>query len=210
MIAPPALKFILEDANRVAPGRNRASDGIFPDARHLAQGVASDHNPDGHGVCHAVDVTNDPAHGMDTWAWAQQIARRMVSGQETRVKYLVSNDGTKDVIFNPSVSMTWRQNGSVKQEHRSHLHTSILDTTAAEMDTEPYFVGAGASVTIGDDDLTPEQAQQLANIHAFIGELKSPTSKPGDPPQVGALAKLRDLHTFLVESKAKITAKLNA
>jgi hypothetical protein len=141
---PPFLHAIIDDANRVAPGRNKATDGILPDARHLAQGVASDHNPDARGICHAVDVTNDPAHGMNTWAWGQIIADRIKSGAETRVKYVVSNNGTVDVIFNPSISMVWRQNGSPKQEHRSHLHTSILSTPEAENSTAPYFVGSSS------------------------------------------------------------------
>lgn len=139
---PPALTAIRRDADRVAPGRSHASDGTIGDQAHAAS--TSDHNPaPGTGIVHAVDITNDPAHGMDTWAWAQRVADRIRSGQERRVKYLVSNDGQKDVIFNPSVSPTWRQNGSVKQDHRSHLHVSILYTMTAESDTTPFFVGPG-------------------------------------------------------------------
>lgn len=172
---PPALRAIQADANNVAPGRSTASDGTIGDAAHQAQGAASDHNPDPvTGIVHAVDITNDPAHGMDTWHWAQIIALRIAAGVETRVKYLVSNDGQKDVIFNPSVSMSWRQNGSTPaQDHRSHLHTSILYTPSAENDIRPYFVAAAIPPPV-EADLTPEESQMLKDVHSFMSEIKSP------------------------------------
>jgi len=142
---PPALLAIRADADRVAPGRSHASDGTIGDASHGAS--VSDHNPAPDGDVHAIDITNDPAHGMDGWKWAQTVADRIKAGQETRVKYLVSNNGNVDVIFNPTVSMSWRQNGSAKQDHRSHLHVSILYTEKAEQDTSPFFVGGGAPTT---------------------------------------------------------------
>ncbi len=130
---------------------------------------------------HAVDVTNDPAHGMDTWVWAQIIAGRIIAGRETRVKYLVSNNGQHDVIFNPSVSLTWRLNmAEGGQSHHSHLHTSILYTAAAENDCTPYFVGATPAPPLpGDDDLTPEQDQLLREVHVMLSATKDPkTNEP--------------------------------
>ena len=136
----PSAKFILADADRVAPGRSKASDGTIGDTAHQRQGILSDHNPDPKtGIVHAADVTNDPSKGMDTWHWAQIIAGRMVAGAEKRVKYLVSNNGSHDVIFNLAVSPVWRLNGS-GSSHGNHLHTSILYTSAAENDCTPYFV----------------------------------------------------------------------
>lgn len=155
--AAPALLAILADADRVAPGRSHASDGTIGDPAHAAS--KSDHNPDFRGIVHACDVTNDPGHGMDTWHWAQVIAGRMMLGQETRVEYLVSFDGNVDVIFHPSVSLAWRQNGSAKQEHRSHLHVSIKYSEAAENDVRPFFVTAitppppKPPVLLEDDDM---------------------------------------------------------
>jgi hypothetical protein len=206
----PALRAIIADANNVAPGRSTASDGTVGDLTHQAQGAQSDHNPDARGVVHAVDITNDPAHGMDTWFWAQIIADRIKSGAETRVRYLVSNDGHKDVIFNPSVSMVWRQNGSApKQDHTNHLHTSILSTVAAENDVRPYFVRPGGPVpTPSEDDLTPEQAQKLNDLHSFMSEIKVTNPPQGSPPHVGALQKLTDLHAFMSEIKAKVRSVL--
>lgn len=128
---------ILLDANRVAPNRSHASDGIIGDATHAAS--LSDHNPDTDGGVHACDVTHDPAGGFDAWHWAQHIANRMLLGTETRVKYLVSNNGSgPDMIFHVN-DKVWKQNGSYKTEHRNHLHVSILYTDAAENNTSPFF-----------------------------------------------------------------------
>jgi len=137
--AEPSVKFILLDANRVAPHRSHASDGTIGDAAHSAS--TSDHNPDTDGGVHACDVTHDPEGGYDAHAWALKVADRIKAGKEKRVKYIVTNDGKgADQIFNPSVSLTWRQNGAYKTEHRNHCHYSILYTDAAENDVTPFFV----------------------------------------------------------------------
>lgn len=58
-----------------------------------------------------------------------------------------------------------------------------------------------------DDDLTPEQAQKLNDLHAFMSELKQPGPK-GSPAWYGLVQKIQDLHAFMSENKAKIAAKL--
>lgn len=143
----PAIVSILLDANRVAPKRSHASDGIIGDASHAAS--VSDHNPDTDGGVHACDITNDPAGGFDAWQWAHAVSNRIVQGLETRVKYLVSNDGKGcDQIFSKRDGVwAWRQNGSCKTEHRSHLHVSILYTDAAENDQTPFFSPAAPKPT---------------------------------------------------------------
>jgi len=160
-----ALDAIKRDADRVAPGRSHASDGTIGDPAHAAS--ISDHNPAANGIVHAVDITNDPAHGFDGWRWAQVVADRIRLGLETRVKYLVSNDGAKDVIFNPSVSLTWRQNGSVKQEHRNHLHISIRYEVSAENDQRPIFVAD--SIPQPHPVAPPSGTAGLAHAVATIG-----------------------------------------
>lgn len=139
---PPLLKAILAEADRIAPGRSHASDGTIGDLSHQQQGGSSDHNPDSRGIVHAVDITHDPAHGFDRWQQAQRIASRIAAGTERRVKYLVTSDGQVDRIFNPSVSMTWRVNGSPKNDHLSHLHISILSGSDVENSTAPIFGSA--------------------------------------------------------------------
>jgi|GEM_PF-2611297 len=63
-----SLHVLFEEANRVAPGRNKAYDGTIGDAAHAAR--VSRHNPNKAkpvGVVCAGDITHDPAHGMDTY-----------------------------------------------------------------------------------------------------------------------------------------------
>lgn len=55
--ASPAARAALRDANATWPDRNRASDGIMGDPRHVAAGKSS------HNSGNAVDITNDPASG---------------------------------------------------------------------------------------------------------------------------------------------------
>lgn len=209
----PALTAILADANRVAPNRSHASDGTIGDTAHAAS--KSDHNPDFDGVVHACDITHDPAHGMDTWYWAQIVADRIRAGAEKRVKYLVSNDGTVDVIFNPSVSLLWRQNGTAKQDHRNHLHVSILYTDQAENDTSPFFV-AGTVPTPEAPDLTPEESAMLKDVHAalplirdtftLLTAFRNGWTNSGEATDAKMTDRVRALRQHVAEIKAKTGA----
>lgn len=126
----------LAEATRIAPLRNRASDGICGDAHHATE--ISDHNPaPPNGVPHAFDVTQDPAH-FDAHAYGLDIAARVIAGTERRVKYLVSNYGHGDVIFDPSVSHLWWPNPT-GNAHASHLHVSFLYDPGVEQSTAPFF-----------------------------------------------------------------------
>lgn len=71
------------------PGRSTASDGTIGDANHASR--ASDHNPwvtDKHGghVVTAMDITHDPAHGFDSYAFAEQLRQR----RDPRIKSVIS------------------------------------------------------------------------------------------------------------------------
>lgn len=195
----PAVVSILLDANRVAPNRSHATDGIIGDALHAAS--LSDHNPDTDGGVHACDITNDLAGGFNAWAWAQVVAGRIIAGTEKRVKYLVSNDGAKDVIFNPAKSLTWRQNGTTpKQDHRSHLHVSVLYTDAAENDTSPFFVaGYDEDMTLQDhqaiqqyiDKVVVEQADRtIGTIQTTLREVTIPAVVAGVSKAAGVDPKI--------------------
>lgn len=123
---------VLAEATAIAPARNRASDGICGDARH--NGEISDHNADPRGIPHAVDITQDAEH-FDAHAYGLQIAGRILSGVERRVKYLVSNYGHGDVIF---IDGHWGPNAT-GDEHVSHLHVSFNYDPATELSTAPLF-----------------------------------------------------------------------
>lgn len=155
---PPRLTSILTEANAIAPHRRTSSDGMLGDAAHRAE--VSDHNPDANGVVHAVDISESKPGtpywqpGLDVFDVHQKqrdIAAQYVAATAVdRVRrwpwltpgngYMVGFDGSRDVIFNPSVSLTWRDNGGTS--HNQHGHFSIGHSAASENDTQPIFGGA--------------------------------------------------------------------
>lgn len=123
----PSVAAGLAEATRRWPHRSRASDGTIGDAAHAAR--QSDHNPDARGVVHAFDLTHDPAHGVD----CEQLASHLVRVRDARVKYLIWN---KRICS--STHWAW-QPYTGKNPHTHHLHVSIRNTTAAELDTSPWW-----------------------------------------------------------------------
>lgn len=140
----PFPKAVLAEASRIAPGRRTSSDGICGDIAH--QHEVSDHNPV-RGIPHAVDISQSTPGSpfwqphfqvFDAHLYGLLIAGRIKAGTEKRVKYLVSNYGHGDVIFDPSVSMTWRSNAT-GSSHESHLHVSFNYNFLTEQSTAPFF-----------------------------------------------------------------------
>lgn len=107
----PACRAMLNEATRLWPNRNKASDGILPSAAHTIQNPKSDHE---RGL--AVDVTHDPANGCDVGVWADQICER----RDPRVRYVIFNRR----IWNPTYSTQWRSYSGTNP-HTSHMHISI-------------------------------------------------------------------------------------
>lgn len=127
-----SLIALRDSINAAAPVRSRASDGWIGDASHASR--SSDHNPwikDGKvGVVTALDVTHDPAHGVDGNVLAQALIG------DKRVKYVIWNRR----IYNPKVSKAWRAY-SGKNPHNKHVHTSVQSTKAVYDNDAPWEVG---------------------------------------------------------------------
>ena len=110
----------------LAPERDTSSDGTIGDAAHAAR--ASDHNPNSDGVVAALDITHDPAHGVDTY----QIAEQLRLSKDDRIKYVISNRRIfGDVEYarrNGVEPWTWsRYNGSNPHDHHMHVSVDIAD-----------------------------------------------------------------------------------
>lgn len=113
-----------EQVNAKYPGRKMTSDGSIGDARHQASN--SDHNPwvhdpDGNDIVTAIDLTHDPAHGFDSYKFADMLLKQ----KDKRVKYIISNRriGSGPAGQQPGV---WRPyNGS--NPHNEHVHISVED-----------------------------------------------------------------------------------
>jgi peptidoglycan hydrolase-like protein with peptidoglycan-binding domain len=127
----PAARSMLLEANRRWPARRKDSDGLLPSPEHYKANPDSDHN-DGY----AVDLTHDPAHGVDTYILARQLADH----GDARVKYIISNRQ----IFTPGEGWV-AYHGS--DPHTNHMHVSILHGHGD--DTHEWFSWMDSSAPVG-------------------------------------------------------------
>lgn len=125
---PASLRALEAEADRLAPKRSRASDGSIGDPAHRAR--KSDHNPSGRWV-HAIDITHDPARGMDIHAHARNIAAR----RDNRIEYIIS----MGKIWERETGR-WRSYDG-DNPHNHHAHFSIKHTTTARYDVSPWLNG---------------------------------------------------------------------
>jgi hypothetical protein len=112
-----SLLHLRDQINAKVPNRNKRNDGTIGDAAHSAR--VSDHNPDTDGVVKAMDITNDPGHGVI----ARHIAEAIIASKDERVKYIISNRQICAGDVGPS-PWRWRAyNGS--NPHTEHVHISV-------------------------------------------------------------------------------------
>lgn len=115
---PPArlvnsLVHLRDQVNRAAPGRDKSSDGWIGDTSHLAH--KSDHNPDENGLVYALDITNDPKHGVV----ARDIADKIRLSKDPRVQYVISNGEIANLDIQNGA---WRPyNGASPHDHHCHI-----------------------------------------------------------------------------------------
>lgn len=115
-----SLDVLRSQIDATYPGRSKLSDGWIGDAAHASR--PSDHNPNGSGVVTALDITHDPAHGVDTWALAETLR----INRDPRIKYVISNGRIFSSAVNP---WAWRPyTGANKHAH--HIHVSVMGDPA--------------------------------------------------------------------------------
>jgi len=136
----PALAVLQQQINARAPDRSRAADGTIGDAAHQAQGSASDHNPHvviaGQPYVTAVDITHDPAGGLDCHWLRDALLRAGKSGDEPRIKYLIFNDVLYDSRAVDGNDYTpWKPQYGYGHTH--HLHLSIMGDLSL-LDRSPW------------------------------------------------------------------------
>lgn len=125
-----SLDKLLAQINEKFPNRSKVSDGSIGDAAHSAR--ESDHNPLPNGVVCARDYTHDPAHGFDSYAFADELRL----ARDPRVKYIISNRR----ISNPDIQGgAWRTyTGSNPHDH--HVHVSVKSDPALYDDEASWRV----------------------------------------------------------------------
>lgn len=134
-----SLETLRAQVNHMYPGRSKSSDGTIGDTSH--QATKSEHNPDKNGVVRALDITHDPAHGVDTYKMSEGLRLK----RDKRILYVISNGR----IFSSQVQpWVWRKyTGANKHDH--HNHISVVENPAVYDLTTPWDLSAGASAPAG-------------------------------------------------------------
>jgi hypothetical protein len=120
--ATPAALAVLRQATALQPKRKKISDGLLPSAAHLKASPNSDHNT---GL--AVDLTHDPANGIDCAEIFQKLK------EDKRVSYLIFQGR----IWSKEKSKLGDRRYTGSNPHNKHLHISIIASGAT--DTSPWF-----------------------------------------------------------------------
>lgn len=176
---PPRVKAFINEADVRAPGRRHDSDSTYVNK-------PGDHNVDSRGINHAADI-GQCMPGTPYWLpkyqefdvhwWQREIARQYIAAtpvvRSSRWPwlfdggYMHSYDYARkvDIIFTPTVSLTWRIDNNPPSEHIQHGHFSIGHTVRSEQDTQPIFVS-----TAVEDDVTPQDKKEIiAGVVAALG-----------------------------------------
>lgn len=214
----PACKAVLDQANKLWPHRSRASDGICASATHHAQNPTSDHEPDVHGIAHAVDITHDPANGCDNDA----IVAMLLACKDPRVKYLIHNRTIwRSYKTNAKQPKAWDpQPYGGPNPHTHHLHISVW--TEHENDTSPWFTALAPTrpplpapriTTTGDDvrriDLAidiDKDGRGYRDLDAKALDVVSVVANTANPPDSG-YKPIPDVARLDVAGKARIVVE---
>lgn len=113
-----ATESLLEQVNAQWPNRNKDNDGWIGDDAHQAR--KSDHNPDIYGIVRAQDITHDPAHGFDSYKFANLILNK----QDPRLAYVISNRRIGSGPRGPEPGVWRKYTGTNPHDH--HVHISVL------------------------------------------------------------------------------------
>lgn len=142
-ILVPSLVSLRGEFNKLAPVRDKFSDGSIGDTSHAAG--ASDHNPDETGntptkdaddinEVHAIDVDVE----LNKAGWSMQRCVDIIVGNHRAGR----DDRLQNVIYNRRIASrswgwTWRDYTGTSP-HTEHAHFSARYTTAQEGDTSPW------------------------------------------------------------------------
>jgi hypothetical protein len=125
-----SLGVLYDQVNALAPHRKRGYDGTIGDAAHAAR--KSDHNPNAAGVVTAMDLTNDPAGGLD----ALKLAEALRHSRDPRIKYVIHAGRIFSAKVQPWV---WRPYLGA-DAHQHHVHVSVDADPALYDSTAPWKI----------------------------------------------------------------------
>lgn len=146
-------------ANALAPGRSKASDGWLGDSKHSMR--KSDHNPEPDGTVDAFDLTHDPKNGVDI----QKICDAIIASKDQRVSYLICNG---KIISGKAGPQPWvKRPYTGPNKHTKHLHVSVLDNH--QDDETPWKIeaafGRSPNVAAAPKPANKPVAKPVKNIY---------------------------------------------
>jgi hypothetical protein len=134
-----SLATLRDQLDAAFPDRSKRSDGWIGDAAHSAR--VSQHNPNSAGVVCAIDVTHDPANGVD----CHRLMAELDASDDPRILYLIWNRE----IDNSDDSRTPYTGAN---SHTLHLHLSApWDRPALYDDPRPWALPM--LLTLEDDEM---------------------------------------------------------
>lgn len=179
----PCLKQLFAEFDRIAPSRDKASDGDIGNTAHSE--TISDHNPDETGnvpihdadhenEIHAVDVDNNLRESDLTMEKVVQfLLGRCRSGKEKRLRYIIYNRR----IW--SVSSNWVQKTYTgASPHTEHAHFSASYTSALEASTASWHLeDIPVAMTEQDKaDVKKIVQEELRSVSVSMGLRNSPNN----------------------------------
>ena len=170
-----SLEVLRYQINAAYPGRNKASDGTIGDAAHSK--TKSEHNPDADGVVRALDITHDPAKGVD----CGRIVEALVASRDRRILYVIWN---RRICSSKVQPWKWRAY-SGSNPHDKHFHVSVVDSPALYDNEQPWAIG-GVPVI----DAEPRPALPPAKPTAPSPAPPDVEPPPASEPATGFLAAL--------------------
>lgn len=121
-----SLGKLRDQINAAYPGRSTESDGWIGDEAHAH--TKSEHNPDASGIVRALDLTNDPAHGLSA-EWLAEVLR---ASHDPRILYIISNRRiASSYPAHGKPAWSWRPYDGLNA-HKSHVHVSVVEGKAAD------------------------------------------------------------------------------
>jgi hypothetical protein len=183
-ILVPCLHRLLFEFDRIAPGRDRASDGAIGDPAHRLR--LSDHNPDETGKVpvrdadrlnevHAIDVDRDlRTYGLTMEMVVQFLLARCRSGAETRLRYIIFNRRIWEA------SNGWRERAYTGENlHTEHAHFSASYETAKEASTASFHLeDIPVALTYDDKKWLSEEITRI--VDARLDVLTAPEKASAD------------------------------
>jgi hypothetical protein len=166
----PSLASLRSEFDRVFPGRKKGKDGSIGDEAHAR--TESDHNPDGRGLVHAIDVTADLG-GTPMIDVIDEVVSRCRSGAEKRLTYIIfCPPGGEPTIW--SARRGWKpKTYTGSNRHEGHAHFSADDAPALENSQKPWHLEDAMA-------LSPEDKKWLtAEIKREVGALVKATDLEG-------------------------------